>query len=445
MAYLHEFSSDAIFRNSIKTAPQFTISMYSGSMFVNKQRFDGLNSSSAEVMIAAHQHPTDPSVPTGSISLYELNVGSARSASIEAGEGSLIRPFIVKDGNNFSFKSVTRGDYNESNPGDIIYGKYPLTSSISREFIPSLGATPNTDNLRNRTLAKAHITDSDSYTGAGGLLFFETRKRMVALRNTLDFYRRYANTFKYTGSYETASVNLISIPSIFYGSSIKKGSVSLKFYVTGTLIDEVQDVRQNGELVSVTTTSPATGTVVGHVLYNEGFILLTGTTDIGTVDEVGGFGGDTYEFDGTHRLPKWIYFGAFASGTMANLAPSASLYEVSFKGTNEVPVLTMFAEANAGDLNASQNPTWISSSMKRWKEDKIRFDRGTFQEPEFLEIKNTVQNDFCNSEEDFEKQVFISKIGVFDKDKNLIGVAKLANPVLKKESDDFTFKLKLDL
>jgi hypothetical protein len=105
----------------------------------------------------------------------------------------------------------------------------------------------------------------------------------------------------------------------------------------------------------------------------------------------------------------------------------------------------MFAEANAGDLNASQNPTWISSSMKRWKEDKIRFDRGTFQEPEFLEIKNTVQNDFCNSEEDFEKQVFISKIGVFDKDKNLIGVAKLANPVLKKESDDFTFKLKLDL
>ena len=82
--------------------------------------------------------------------------------------------------------------------------------------------------------------------------------------------------------------------------------------------------------------------------------------------------------------------------------------------------------------------------MKRWKEDKITFDRGTFQEPEFIEIKNTVQNDFCNDEEAFEKQVFISKIGIFDKDKNLIGVAKLANPVLKKESDDFTFKIKMD-
>ena len=104
----------------------------------------------------------------------------------------------------------------------------------------------------------------------------------------------------------------------------------------------------------------------------------------------------------------------------------------------------MFAEANAGDLNSSQNPTWVSSSMKRWKDDKIAFDRGTFQEPEFLEIKNTTQNDFCNDQETFEKQVFISKIGVFDKNKNLIGVAKLANPVLKKETDDFTFKIKMD-
>jgi len=442
MAYLHEFSSDSIFRNSIKTAPQFTVAMYSGSMFINKLRFSGLNSSSAEVFIGSTQHTNSPQVPTGSINLFELNVGIARSASHGQGEGSLIRPFIIKDGNNFSFKSVKRGDYNEFDPGDIIYGKYPLTSSIAREFIPSLGATPNPDNMINTRLSKPHITDADSYTGGGGLLFFETRKRIVALRNTLDFYRNYANTFKYTGSYETASVNLLSVPSIFYGSAIKKGSVSLKFYVTGTLIDECRDLRRNGELISVTTTSPVSGQVVGNILYNEGFILLTGTTDIGSTDA--NFGGDTYEFDGTHKIPKWIYFGAFASGNMSNLAPSASLYEMSFRGTNEVPVLTMFAEANSGDLNSSQNPTWVSSSMKRWKEDKITFDRGTFQEPEFLEIKNTVQNDFCNDEEAFEKQVFISKIGIFDKDKNLIGVAKLANPVLKKESDDFTFKIKMD-
>ena len=40
---------------------------------------------------------------------------------------------------------------------------------------------------------------------------------------------------------------------------------------------------------------------------------------------------------------------------------------------------------------------------------------------------------------------YISSIGVYDKDRNLIAVAKLANPVRKLESEDFTFKLKLDI
>ena len=33
---------------------------------------------------------------------------------------------------------------------------------------------------------------------------------------------------------------------------------------------------------------------------------------------------------------------------------------------------------------------------------------------------------------------------VYDKDKNLIGMATLGSPVLKKEDEDLTFKLKMD-
>ena len=33
---------------------------------------------------------------------------------------------------------------------------------------------------------------------------------------------------------------------------------------------------------------------------------------------------------------------------------------------------------------------------------------------------------------------------IYDDDKNLLGIAKLATPVLKKETDSYTFKLKLD-
>jgi hypothetical protein len=59
-------------------------------------------------------------------------------------------------------------------------------------------------------------------------------------------------------------------------------------------------------------------------------------------------------------------------------------------------------------------------------------------------IKNTVESEFTNDTAKFEKQTFISKIAIYDDDQNLLGIAKLATPVLKKETDSYTFKLKLD-
>ena len=41
--------------------------------------------------------------------------------------------------------------------------------------------------------------------------------------------------------------------------------------------------------------------------------------------------------------------------------------------------------------------------------------------------------------------MYVSKIAVYDENKNLIGVASLASPVLKKEDQDLTFKIKLDI
>ena len=52
---------------------------------------------------------------------------------------------------------------------------------------------------------------------------------------------------------------------------------------------------------------------------------------------------------------------------------------------------------------------------------------------------------FSGSEANFEKITYISKIGIYDKDRNLIGIAKLATPVKKTENREFTFKLKLDI
>ena len=45
----------------------------------------------------------------------------------------------------------------------------------------------------------------------------------------------------------------------------------------------------------------------------------------------------------------------------------------------------------------------------------------------------------------FEKVTYISKIAIYDEHKNVIAVAKVANPVKKTLEKDYTFKLKIDI
>ena len=54
--------------------------------------------------------------------------------------------------------------------------------------------------------------------------------------------------------------------------------MDLKFYITGTLVGQLQDVNRNGELIQVAPSgSTGSGSVAGVVLYTEGFVVLTGS------------------------------------------------------------------------------------------------------------------------------------------------------------------------
>ena len=142
-------------------------------------------------------------VPSGFISLYELNVDRN-----EADTG-LIHPFLVKDGDLLKFKSTSIASFSDASYGDIINGSYPLSSSITRSII----------------------------TGSSNSQF-------NALKNTLDYYSMQSREFSSAAQYNFTTGSLISIPSIFYGSSIKKGTIDLKFYVSGTLIGQLQDTKR---------------------------------------------------------------------------------------------------------------------------------------------------------------------------------------------------------
>ena len=110
--------------------------------------------------------------------------------------------------------------------------------------------------------------------------------------------------------------------------------------------------------------------------------------------------------------------------------------------------MTMLAHANVGDLNHSNNPTFIKFGQQdaSTEEDNCTFEehQKEFVQNNKKEISNVVKSYYPNTSGSFEKITYISKIGIYDEHKNLIAIAKLATPVKKTESRSYTFKMKLD-
>lgn len=313
-------------------------------------------------------------------------------------------PFVTKDGSLGAFKSVGTDSFANFSYGDQITGsEYPLTASVKIDYL---------------------------YEGYGS----STRN---ALKNTLDYYTYQSKHYAFSsslGNKAQQQLKLISIPSIFYGSSIRKGSVNCKWYITGTLVGELRDEKRNGELIQVGPSgSNGSGSVAGVVLYNEGFIVLTGSWELHSTREL-------YTIDNSLDTGSWVHF--MTTGTNGlNTAPSSS-FSLDFEGVNYIPTITMLAHADKGEFNHSNNPTYIKYGERLSASNITSTD---YIEGNEIEIKNIVHSKYEDVEPKFEKITYISKIGIYDEERNLIGIAKLATPVRKKTTDNYTFKIKLDL
>ena len=449
---LYKFGQSDVFYNRVETHPQCNFFFYSGSAYYNNRpQLAGAFVTSARGVLPGH------------VSLYELNVdrisGSATNDGDPLAAPNVIYPFIYKDSNSNRFRSVELTELDGQNVlfdeaaeyGDILTGSYPMSASIVKDYLAedhvARAAQDVIDAVNNLIITPE--TDDFGYPVKSS-----KGSKISALKNTLNNYTYLSPHFSYDSSSYAVVPNqlapwnkavqemgLISVPSIFYGRQIQKGTVNLKFYITGTLIGELADERENGELIQIGPTgSNQSGTVAGVVLYNEGFMLLTGSWDL----TEGGtkFGpAHTENYIGeVASSPRWIDFAqTIATGSALDM-PSSS-FEMNFKGTNYVPTMTMLAHARKGHLNFSNNPTYIKYGQTT---DPITSSI-KFRESPTLEIKNIVSSSYKNFSASYHRQTYISKIGIYDEKRNLIGIAKVATPVKKTEERDFTFKLKLDL
>jgi hypothetical protein len=432
-----KFERSDVIKNAMRAYPHSTFFIYSSSVYYDHKPIES-GSFNNDILSAS-----------GGISLYEYNVDRTGSTTIDddsevsfiglnppiipytAGRGissltylkSSPRSRTITEGPHLSFEITASGPMQEVsnhivNNGVVFTGSsYPMSASIVRELMESAGNTGILLDVRR-----------------------PTNKHYYGLRNSLNFYgTRSPHYFvEYSASYTGAwnkdeqDINLVSVPKIFYGSRIKPGSVSLKMYITGTLVGELQDEKYNGELIQVGPTgSTGSGSVAGVTMYEEGLILLTGSWGLTNTD---------YDFgDGSEERGTWLKFAAGAND--GKECSTSSSFDISFKGHTETQVLTMYAHARRGEVNYSNNPTFLE-----FGQDKIFLSSSNiYLENEDQKIKNIVSSSFAGFDAPFERQVYISRIAIYDDEKKLIGVATLSNPVLKKEAQDLSFKLKLDI
>ncbi len=217
-----------------------------------------------------------------------------------------------------------------------------------------------------------------------------------------------------TGSGEI--IGVISIPSNKFGESIKPGS----FYLAASGSDGLNNLVEDKEIADYFDNLALTTTVlhddgegnllsgslkVGDVIYSHGIVTLTNDGIPGQ----DGYGYITYE-GGTYGAGDSSFIRDFI--TNPNLAcsfnSSVTLYESQYKCT-----------LRENEFNFSQNQTQISGSSN-----------------------NGVLSSFATGS-DFSP--YVTTIGLYNNNKELLAVAKLAQPLRVSTTTDTSIMINLDL
>jgi len=241
-----------------------------------------------------------------------------------------------------------------------------------------------------------------------------------SLKNTINHYSALDDLYSYNNFYNTPAT-LYAFSSVHFASGIEKGSVRLNMYISGNLLSAISDHRENGILYSDANEK------IGIVLYREGFILINNTSSLS--EDIVEYRANGENFSDN---PRWIH--SFISSS------DSIYYDIDYNIKSDVCTSLNFVYADKNKLNHSNNSTYLESGSYSYTTSSYHF-----KESEEIAIKNTVKSSFVSGSSNFEKETYITRIGLYDDNKKLIGVGSLANPVRKTENREFLFKLRIDL
>ena len=179
-----KFGPNDIVLNTMRAFPQVRFDVYNFKVYYNNTPHQSGAFSDNILGMSSSLPGATRSGTDGGISLHEYNIDRKGTTTLQpdgtlitTGQNPPIIPYITKDSARASFKTVGKTSYNnEFRYGDTLYSDYPLTASITREFMyPNAGARESVYNT----------FDSDREFLSGGAPVY---RHFYALKNRLDSY-----------------------------------------------------------------------------------------------------------------------------------------------------------------------------------------------------------------------------------------------------------------
>ena len=311
------------------------------------------------------------------------------------------------------------------------------------------------------------VAGSTTGVDSAGKLLFPSQSLMM--REKINIYRQFAQTLlgdadaQFTAPFSNPATTdyvdeaiFVNIKRLFARDRVKPQTFAMQFYTTGVVdsttsgqpaysnIDRTStsgsailtDAGQGtqfgfGGQVGDVAFSTVSSNVVGNLFYDQGIMVLdakkvlSGTQHVsGTIDAISSGGTAVIGSAAGNPSAKFIpdfFVSASIDDVVDHLAScrfsSGSLTALTFQNVTNINSTLVFCRATADEFNYSSNPTFTDSDGNIIVIDDPTTDR-TFS--------------------------YITTVGLYDANDNLLAVAKMSRPIEKNDEKDLTFRVRLD-
>jgi hypothetical protein len=319
---------------------------------------------------------------------------------------------------------------------------------------------------------------------AGKLLFMSTS---LMMREKMSIYKQYAqlllgdSTSQFSAPFSNANADgsdnidhalFLNFKRLFHRDKVKRETFAMKFYQTASkVMNEHEDPQElnihktsnlgatvytdvgssqaketsfGGEVGNLVDASN-TDRTVGLIFYDRGIVMLDMEKSTSGSQHVSGTisamrNGTTVDSAGRSIAPGQIMFGDGTHGRGRNFIPdfvvSASMDNIldhvcstrfssgsntaaTFQNITNINSTLVFCRSTADEFNYSSNPTFVDTD-----------GRITVIDDGLEDLQRTF--------------TFVTTVGLYDANNNLLAVSKLSRPVEKNDEKDLTFRIRLD-